>query len=82
MRCSSLPQRKVLINMLVPLLVGLIKRGFGHHLDVIPVVVSAEIKCSLNISQTGSVDELSKDFFLCSWLADGVLMPTAKLPKF
>ena len=115
-RCGFLNQshRKVLINTPILLLVGLCKRRFGHHLDA----GSAEVKCSLNISQTRAVGELSKAhhhelvsaieldsatvvfvatdalfefvfvnerynlreelFFLCSWLADGVLLPTAK----
>ena len=42
------------------LLVGLRKRGFGHHLDAHPIPVTTEVKCSLYISQTGPVGELSK----------------------
>ena len=52
--------RKVLIDMPVLLLVGLSQSGSGHHFDARPVEVSAEVKCSLNISQTGPVGELSK----------------------
>ena len=52
--------RKVLIDTPILLLVGFRKRGFGHHLDACPIPVAAEVKCSLYISQTGSVGELSK----------------------
>ena len=52
--------RKVLIDTPILLLVGLRQSGSGHHLDARPVEVSAEVKCSLNISQTSSVSELSK----------------------
>ena len=46
--------------MPVLLLVGLSQSGFGHYLDARSVEVSAEVKCSLNISQIGSVGEMSK----------------------
>ena len=49
--------RKALIDTPV-LLVGLRKRGPGHHLDARSVEVSAQVKCSLNVSQTCSVGEL------------------------
>jgi len=52
--------RKVLIDTLILLLVGFRKRGFGHHLDASPIPIATEVKCSLNISQTSSVGELSK----------------------
>lgn len=60
--CGFLNQshRKVLINTPILLLVGLCKRGFGHHLDAGSIEVPAEVKCSLNISQTRAVCELSK----------------------
>ena len=51
--------RKVLIDMPVLLLVGLSQSGSGHYLDARSVEVSAEVKCSLNISQASSVCELS-----------------------
>ena len=61
-RCGFLNQshREVLIDTPILLLVGLRKRGFGHHLDAGSVEVSAEVKCSLNISQAGTVGELSE----------------------
>ena len=52
--------RKVLIDTPILLLVGLHKCGSGHHLDTRPVEVSAEVKCSLNVSQTSPVGELGK----------------------
>ena len=52
--------RKVLIDTPILLLVGLSQSGSGHRLDARTVEVSTEVKCSLNISQTGSVGELSK----------------------
>lgn len=52
--------RKVLINTPILLLVGLCKRIFVHHLDAESIEVPAEVKCSLNISQTRAVGELSK----------------------
>ena len=52
--------RKVLIDAPILLLVGLRKRGTGHRLDSRTVEVSAEVKCSLNISQTSPVGELGK----------------------
>ena len=52
--------RKVLIDTPIFLLVGLSKRGSGHHHDARPVEVSAEVKCSLNISQASPVGELSE----------------------
>ena len=53
-------KRKVLIAMPILFLVSLRKRGSGHHLDPRTVEVSAEVKCSLNISQTNPVGELSE----------------------
>ena len=50
--------RKALIDTPVLLLVGLRKRGSGHHLESRTIEVSAEVKCSLNVSQTCSVGEL------------------------
>ena len=60
--CGFLNQshRKVLINTPILLLVGLCERGFVHHLDAGSIEVPAEVKCSLNISQTRAVGELSK----------------------
>ena len=52
--------RKVLIDTPILLLVGLRKRGSRHHLKPGTIEVSAEVKCSLNISQTSPVSELSK----------------------
>ena len=52
--------RKVLIDTPILLLVGFRKRGFWHHLDSCPIPVATEVKCSLSISQTSSVGELSK----------------------
>ena len=52
--------RKVLIDAPILLLIGLRKRGTGHHLDSQTAEVFAEVKCSLGISQTCSVDELGK----------------------
>ena len=52
--------RKVLIDTPILLLVGLRKRGFGHRLDARSVEVPAEVKCSLNVSQTSPVGELSE----------------------
>ena len=52
--------RKVLIDTPILLLVGLCKRRSGHHLDTRPVEVSAEVKCSFNVSQTSPVGELGK----------------------
>ena len=61
-RCGFLDQshREVLMDTPILLLVGLRKRGFGHHLDAGSVEVSAEVKCSLNVSQAGTVRELSE----------------------
>ena len=53
--------RKVLIDMPVLLLVGLSQSGSGHYLDARSVEVSAEVKCSLNISQARPVGELRED---------------------
>ena len=47
-----------MIDTPVLLLVGLRKRESGHYLDTRPVEVSAEVKCSLNVSQTDPVGEL------------------------
>ena len=52
--------RKVLIDTPILLLVGLRKRGSGHHLDPRTIEVSAEVKCSLNISQASPVGKLGK----------------------
>ena len=52
--------RKVLIDMPILLLVGLRKRGSGHYLDSRPIEVSAEVKCSLDVSQPRPVGELGK----------------------
>ena len=55
--------RKVLIYTPILLLVGLRKRGSRYCLDSGAIEVAAEVKCSLYISQTSSVCELSEDCF-------------------
>ena len=52
--------RKVLIDTPILLLVGLRKRRSWHRLDAGSVEVSAEVKCSLNVTQASPVGELSK----------------------
>lgn len=52
--------RKVLIDTPILLLVDFRKCRFGHHLDAGSIEVSAEVKCSLNISHIRTVDELRK----------------------
>ena len=51
---------KVLIDTPILLLIDFRKSGSRHYLDARPVEVSAEVKCSLNVSQTDPVGELSK----------------------
>ena len=51
--------RKFLIDM-PTLLIGFHKHGPGHHLNDGVGVATAGVKCSLTLSQTGSVGELSK----------------------
>lgn len=52
---------KVLIDTPILLLVRFCQGGLGHCLEARPVqILSAEVKCSLNISQSGTVGELRK----------------------
>jgi len=52
---------KILIDTLILLLIRFCKRGLGHCFESRSVeVLSAEVKCSFNVSQTGTVGELSK----------------------
>ena len=52
---------KILIDTPILLLIRFCKRGLGHCFESRSVeVLSAEVKCSLNVSQTGTVGELSK----------------------
>lgn len=52
--------RKVLIDTPVLLLIRFCQSGFGHSLKSRPIEIrSAEVKCSLNISQPRHASELS-----------------------
>jgi hypothetical protein len=52
---------KILIDTPILLLIRFCKRGLGHCFESRSVeVLSAEVKCSFNVSQTGTVGELSK----------------------
>lgn len=70
-RCGFLNQshRKVLINTPILLLVGLCKRGFGHHIDAGSIEVPAEVKCSLNISQNELVSAIELNSVTVAFVA-------------
>ena len=55
---------KVLTYSPILLLVRFCEYGLGHSLESGPVQIpSAEVKCSLNVSQTGRVSELGKTHY-------------------